>query len=969
MTFQDHDDLVDNTLSDRAHDTILEFDFDAMPTAPATRTPEPPAFALPGDRPHYSPDRPSDVRHVHIDVTLDFDRRMVAGTVTTTFAALFEEVRQVTFDAGDLGVDRVTLAHGDTALESWSEGERLVVRLDRPYAHGEEFAVSVHYATQPRSGLHFVGPDAGDPDRPVQAWTQGQPESNHFWFPCHDFPNDRATTSVHATVPARFFALSNGRLEGVDDHPESGTRTFRWHHAVPHPAYLVTLVAGEFSEVLDHWRDIPVNYYVRPGREADAHQMFDKTPAMLAFYSERFGVDYPYEKYAQIVPELFTGAMENTSATTHSFRLLPDQRAMLDWSPVPVVAHELVHQWFGDLLTCRDWGNIWLNESFATYFEMAWKQHDEGEDEFRVEVRNNLRAYLDADRHGRRPIVYNVYYKDGQELFDRHVYEKGSLVLNLLRFVVGEEPFWRAIQLYTRRNRGREVIAADLERAFEEATGRGMARLFEEWVYGAGHPDFKISFSWDDDRRTARLSVSQRQARDGGTTFHVPVEIVFAVPTGNDPRVGENGEVDGSDLPVDFITFRADLEEAEQTFYFPLAARPVMVRFDPGSRIPKTFQFERPADLLRFQLRRDPDVLGRMEAAEALGRLGDPRSRDTLAKALLDEPFWAVRGAIAGALGRMRDEPALDALLTGLARVEDPKARRAMATALGEFQMPAQPALAERAGDALATLLARGDPSYFVEAAAATALGRTRTPGAFDKLTSLLGRGSWNETIRAGIFAGLGELAEARVVGVIVGWLLDRHNSIQVRQAAAGGLRTLAATHRLPPGDAHTHAVDGAIAALDDPWESVQYQSLGALRDLGDDRAIAAVQRFADRAVDMRGTRIARQTLAALRGGRTRDDETRRLRTDFDEMREENRKLRDRLGALEARLGEDSGINGASGTGASTNGSVGKGHQTAHATPHQADTPSPSTKSAARKSASTARPHTGQAGTSKPKAN
>ncbi|HEX9056160.1 MAG TPA: M1 family aminopeptidase, partial [Ktedonobacterales bacterium] len=297
-------------------------------------------FALPGDQPHYAPDRPADVRHVDIDVALDFDHQSVRGTVSTSFAALFEQVREVTFDAAELEIERVSLVGGKTALEHWSEGEKLHVRLDRAYQHGEEFAVAIQYAATPREGLHFVGPDAGDPDRPVQAWTQGQPEYNHFWFPCHDFPNDRATTALRATVPARFFALSNGRLEGVDEDKRHDTKTYRWRHDVPHPAYLVTLAVGEFTEIPDRWRDIPVNYYVRPGREGDAPFMLGKTPAMIEFYSTHFGVDYPYEKYAQIVAELFTGAMENTSATTHSFRLLPDKRASLDYNPVPVVAHE-----------------------------------------------------------------------------------------------------------------------------------------------------------------------------------------------------------------------------------------------------------------------------------------------------------------------------------------------------------------------------------------------------------------------------------------------------------------------------------------------------------------------------------------------------------------------------------------------------------------------------------------------------
>ncbi|HEU5368489.1 MAG TPA: M1 family metallopeptidase, partial [Ktedonobacterales bacterium] len=334
-------------------------------------------FALPGDMPHYAPDRPADVTHVALDLALDLQAQRISGVVTTTFRALFDDLRSVSLSASELEIERVALV-GGPSLRATQDGRKLVITLDRPYQHGETFAIEIAYSAHPRTGLHFVQPGPDDPTRPVQAWTQGQPEYNHFWFPCHDSPNDRATTALSVTVPAPYFALSNGRLEHVDEDQGKETKTYHWRHDVPHPAYLVTLVVGEFAAIMENWDGIPVNYYVRPGREADARAMMGKTPDMLSFFSERFGIRYPYEKYAQIVCEIYTGAMEHTSATTHSFSLLPDARATLDADfPKLVVAHELVHQWFGDLLTCRDWSHIWLNESFATYFEACYTQRDD----------------------------------------------------------------------------------------------------------------------------------------------------------------------------------------------------------------------------------------------------------------------------------------------------------------------------------------------------------------------------------------------------------------------------------------------------------------------------------------------------------------------------------------------------------------------------------------------------------------
>jgi len=850
-------------------------------------------FALPGDRYHYAPDRPADVAHVALNLTLDLDAERVSGVVTTTFRALFDDLRSVQLSASELEIERVALV-GGPALRTSQDGRKLVITLDRPYQHGETFAIEIAYAARPRIGLEFVKPGPDDPTRPVQAWTQGQPETNHFWFPCHDSPNDRATTALSVTVPARYFALSNGRLDHVDEDQASGTKTYHWRHDVPHPAYLVTLVVGEFAAVLESWDGIPVTYYVRPGREADARAMMGKTPDMLSFFSERFGIRYPYEKYAQIVCELFTGAMENTSATTHSFSLLPDARAALDADfPKVVVAHELVHQWFGDLLTCRDWSHIWLNESFATYFEATYVQHDDGEDTFRYELRGNLQAYLNESY--KRPIVYNVYNSDGWEMFDRHAYQKGSLVLHMLRFVLGEQAFWRSIQHYAQTNRGREVITPDLERAIEETSGRSMARFFEQWVYRAGHPEFEISYSWDGDHSLASLTVKQTQKIDEHhPSFVTPVDIAFTLPASDDR---EDGETTTS-------TFRVQIEESQQRFVFPLPREPLAVRFDQGGWILKTLAFERPAEMLRYQLTHDADVLGRIEAAEALGKLGDPKSVDALAAALLSDPFWGVRAEIAEALGKLRSARALDALLDGLERAENPRARQAIAAALGSFRAPEQPELAERAAAALTTKLKEGDPSYFVEAAAAGALGRTRTDGAFDALVAALDRSSWNEVIRGSIFQGLAALGDPKAAPVLVEWL-GRAKPIQARAAAARAIGALASDHRLDSGEARQQMAQGLVGALDDPWPPVRGSAAGALGAMGESSALGVLDQMASSELNGVLVRIVRQATRSIREGKKPADEVRQLRNDFDSIKEENRKLRERLETLEARLDQN----------------------------------------------------------------
>jgi aminopeptidase N len=850
-------------------------------------------FALPGDVAHYSPDRPVDIRHVALDLTVDFDKKALRGTCATTMSVLFEEITQVVLQAAEMQIEHVTFISKRRPQQiplTWNyDGNVVRIALDRPQHYGAEFTLSITYKTEPRIGMTFIAPSEGDPDRAIQAHTQGQPENAHYWFPCHDSPNDRATMSIAARVPSQYFAVSNGQLKKIEEHAETNERTFYYHESVPFPAYLSTLAVGEFAEQRDEFGKIPVLYYARPGLEKEARLMMGDTPAMLAYYSEHFGIPYPYEKYAQVVLEEFIGAMENTSATSHSWLIMPDERQFPDWDGKATVAHELVHQWFGDLLTCRDWSHAWLNESFATYFEETWKQSDPsaGEMDFRLGMRTNLRLYLDEDKTYRRPIVYNVYDADGQELFDRHLYEKGSCVLHMLRFIVGEAAFWRAIQYYARNNRGREVVTTDLERAFEEATGKSMGQFFDQWVYHGGHPEFEVSYEWDADRRFVRITVDQKQEANQLTRiFTTPVEIAFTAEN----RGRRETKV-----------FTITVASAHETFIFPLDRRPELVRFDPNGWILKTVAFDRPVTMLRWQLVNDNDPMGRLEAAEDLSKHHDLDTVKALIDALQNDDFWAVRAESAHSLAKIGSDTAVDALVSALLSTQHPRARRAIANALGSFSLPEHGESAEKAAKALTTLLHGNESSYAVIAESAISLGKTRSSESFSLLKELAQQRSWHELISRGALAGMGELATAEATLFITNWITDLSHPLLTRMGAAIGLRAIANSGRLEEGSAaYIAAREAMIVALDDPWIMVRYFVPGGLAAIGDRAAIPALARAIDREIESRPRRAMRVALYRLQSNKEKDGHLLDIRRDLEELRVENRKLRDRVTTLES---------------------------------------------------------------------
>ncbi|HEY6417483.1 MAG TPA: DUF3458 domain-containing protein [Candidatus Binataceae bacterium] len=820
--------------------------------------------------PQWARDRIADIRHIKLDVTLDFAAKSIAGTATHRLAAILDGVDRLEFDAAELAVTGVRAGGEPAAFETVDR--KLKVTLPRALRAGEETEVAIEYSAHPRRGLYFVGPDAAYPNKPVEAWTQGEDEDSRYWFPCYDYPNDRATSEVIATVPENFIAVSNGALVSSSADAARKTRTFHWRHDVFHSTYLITLAAGEFVAVEERAGNVPVLYYVHPGREDDARRAFGNTPKMIQFFERVIGVPYPYAKYAQVaVTDFIFGGMENSSATTQTADTLHDARAHLDFKSDPLVAHELAHQWWGDLLTCRDWSHAWLNEGFATYFEAMWCEENEGADEFAWNLRQDRGAYLDEDAHRyRRPIVCNRY-RNPIELFDRHLYEKGSLVLHMLRRLVGDELFFRSLNLYCTRHRGQNVITKDLERAFEDSTGRNLEFFFSQWVYQEGHPEIEVSNSFDDKEKLATVTVKQtHKTSDTTPLFRFPVTIALMDADGNETR------------------HRVEIKDREQNFNFVAAKAPKAVRFDPEHDIVKSIKHKRGREALETALKHAPEAIGRADAARELGQEGSPQATAAIRTAMLEDKFWGVQADAAAALGTIRTSGALKALLEGLT-LTHPKARRAVVRALGEFRDHAE------AASALAELLARHDPSYFVEAEAALALGRTRDSRAHEHLERALERDSYLDVIRTHALAGMAELRDERTIDLARGWC-GYGRPPRARVAAIGAMAKLGALK----DSRRAEVLDFLMPMAADPEFMVRMRIPGAFEELADPRAIPALRRLADRELDGRIQRRANEAIAAISEGRSRVEEGQRLREDIDKLRDENKKLQDRLEKLEA---------------------------------------------------------------------
>ncbi len=744
-----------------------------------------PAQVLPGHRLPEGVEHPVRDRAYHIEkyvaeLRFDMAKEEVAGTATVTFTALRNPLTDLSLDAARLDIAKVERDCKPLAFQVDPKTFRLDVALGAPLALGQSATVRIAYSCRPKVGMYFF-PPAGKV--PAQAWNYGEGGLHDAWLPIYNDTNDRFAVEFIVTVPRGFTAVSNGVLDGPRENSD-GTRTFHWVQEKPIPNYLMTVDVGDFARVpLADAKvgaaSVPLAVWTPPGTEKAAAYTFGDTPKMVEFFSERMGYPYPWVKYDQVVLRDFAvGAMETTTMTGFGDSHLhvagdpPDSSPNYEeaWPVFTVedtISHELAHHWFGDLVTCRSIGSIWLNESFATFWHTVWNGHAHGEDDLTYQRWWYLNKYVDYVRGSGtvRPMEYLRYNEPTQMYQTELTYVKGSLVLHMVRHFLGDADFSRMIADYLRRNQLSSVESADLAEAIELAAGRNFSWFFKDWVVGGGgHPRFDVSYRWVPERKQVDLTVRQIQS-------DLPFENDFRLPV----------EVEIADASGASATHRVELSGWSTTVALPAATRPRRVTFDKGGWLVCEVKYDRPIAEVLDELDH-ADLAGRLRAARQLADdfSRDPRAIAALSRVVADPAsHWGLKQEAALDLGRAGGADAARALEKALSAEANPRVRRAVALGLGACGEASSAAALRRAIES--------DRAEDVVGASEISLGRLGAPGAKDTLVKQLARPSrWFEGIRVAALVGLGKLQDPALAAVFAGYT-DAQYVQDVRAAAVAG--------------------------------------------------------------------------------------------------------------------------------------------------------------------------------------
>lgn len=597
----------------------------------------------------------NDLVHTKLEVSFNWDSSYLYGNAWLDLSPHFYDIDSLVLDAKGHRIEEVAMLDElgkSTALAYEYDTMQLNIDLGGTYTREDTFKIYIKYTAMPNAfesggsaairsekGLYFINPRGEDPDKPKQIWTQGETESSSRWFPTIDAPNQKTTQEIYITVDSVYETLSNGKLLFQTENGD-GTRTDYWKQDLPHSPYLFMMAIGDFAIVEDQWRDLPVNYYVEHEYEAFAKDIYPNTPEMLEFFSNKLGYDYPWDKFHQVVVrDYVSGAMENTGAVIYGDFVQGDDRFLIDNSGEDIVAHELFHHWFGDLVTTESWANLPLNESFATYGEYLWNEYKYGKDEADYKLNNDLKAYLNEARIKQEELI-RYDYENEMEMFDTHSYQKGGRVLHMLRKEVGDEAFFKSLETYLRENEFQAAEIDHLRLAFEKVTGKDLHWFFNQWFLSAGHPELKVTHEYIDSSNTLTIRISQEQEGDDiPNAYTLPMDVEIVNPAG------------------ELITKSITLRKRSESFSFPMNQKPLLVNIDADKSLLATIDQDFSESESAVLYRKGGNFMDRYLAIGGLKLAKDSSSLAVLAEAL-EDPHWRIRQQAVGRVKYLaKDKP------------------------------------------------------------------------------------------------------------------------------------------------------------------------------------------------------------------------------------------------------------------------------------------------------------------------
>jgi aminopeptidase N len=615
-----------------------------------------------------TPAKINDLIHTKLDVRFDYKKRYLYGKEWVTLKPHIYPTDTLRLDAKGMDIKTIAIVSNgkNVPLKFTYDNMAIAIKLDRVYKSTDTYTLYIDYTAKPdelkiaggaaitdAKGLYFINPDSTVKDKPVQIWTQGELESSSAWFPTIDHTNQKTTNEISMTVPAKYVTLSNGRLASQKKNAD-GTRTDTWKMELPHSPYLFMMAVGDFKIYKDKWRDKEVSYYLEPKYAPYAKEIFGFTPEAMEFYSKLLGVDFPWNKYAQVVVrDYVSGAMENTTATVHGSYVQGTARELADRyydKGRSTIVHELFHQWFGDYVTAESWSNITVNESFADFSETLWAEHKYGQDAGDDHNHDAMVSYLSNPDNAKKDLV-RFYYHDGMDVFDGVSYQKGGRILNMLRNYLGSDAFFKGLNIYLKTNAFKNGEAQQLRLALEEASGKDLNWFFNQWYYGAGHPVLDINYKWDEKNKTQTVYLKQSQE---GQIFRLPIAIDIYVA----------GKKERKQIWFD---------TKSDTLKFSVAARPDLVNVDADKILLVQKTDHKTMEEYLFQLKNAPLYMDRLEAIEAAAAKQDDASAKQILLSSLQDKYYGLRMQILNVMDPKNESlntAALPAILK-LAKTDD----------------------------------------------------------------------------------------------------------------------------------------------------------------------------------------------------------------------------------------------------------------------------------------------------------